>query len=315
MQQEIKSYNLKSQFKDNMDKSLDSLEKIHMKSEFKMATISCIIQILPFISPIIVAIVGAKMYTNMSIDLIYYLGFLICSTTISKQYLEIQEFILMILFFGSSFKRIRDIYSEEIQVGKDIKINNFDIELNNVSFSYEKDLPKVIDDVSFVAKQGEVTALVGLSGCGKSTILKLISRLYDYDSGSIKIGGNNINEISSDSLFDNISIVFQNVELFNDTIMENVRIGRKDASNSEVLEAIKLANVDKFAEKLDNKLESVIGENGHKLSGGQRQRISIARALLKNSPIILLDEISSALDVENEFEIQQGINSLIKTKL
>lgn len=182
-----------------------------------------------------------------------------------------------------------------------------------LGFSYEKGR-NVVSNLSFNANQGEVTAIVGPSGCGKSTILKLLSRLYDYNAGQILIGGKDISEISTNSLFENISTVFQDVELFDDTIFENIKCGNPKATIEEVLEAAKIANVDEIADKFVDKYDTKIGENGSKLSGGERQRISIARAILKDAPIILLDEISASLDIENEIKIQAGLDKLIKNK-
>ena len=159
--------------------------------------------------------------------------------------------------------------------------------------------------MSFTANQGEVTALVGASGSGKTSILRLISRLYDYDGGSILIDGKDIKDISTDSLFKDISIVFQDVTLFNTSVMENIRLGREDASNEEVRKAAELANCMDFIERLPEGFDTAIGENGAELSGGERQRLSIARAFLKDAPILILDEISASLDVDNEKKIQE----------
>ena len=189
----------------------------------------------------------------------------------------------------------------------------FDIVFENVAFSYDED-NKVLKDISFTAKQGEVTALVGPSGSGKTSILRLISRLYDYDKGQILIDGKDIKNISTDSLFKKTSIVFQDVTLFNSSILENIRIGKKDASDEEVIKAATLANCMDFINKLPNGLDTVIGENGSELSGGERQRLSIARAFLKDAPILILDEISASLDVDNEKKIQESLNKLIKDK-
>ncbi|MBC2575857.1 ABC transporter ATP-binding protein [Peptostreptococcus canis] len=312
MQQEIKSYSMQGQVEKDVSKKLEDSEKIHIKAEFTMAFMSFLIGLLPYLAPVLTAVIGAMLFTKGEINILYYVGYLMAATTISSQYAAVNEYILMALFFEDSFKRIRELREEKIQEGVDKKLENFEVEMRNVSFSYGNN--KVINNVSFIAKQGEVTALVGPSGCGKTTILRLISRLYDYDSGMICIGGEDIKKISTESLFENISIVFQKVELFNNSILENIRIGRKDASDEEVILAAKLANVDKIVEKLPNGYHTVIGENGSKLSGGERQRISIARAFLKDAPIILLDEISASLDVENEMEIQNSINKLIKDK-
>ena len=168
--------------------------------------------------------------------------------------------------------------------------------------------------MSFTAKQGEVTALVGISGSGKTSVLRLISRLYDYDTGSILIDGKDIKNISTESLFKNVSIVFQDVTLFNTSIMENIRLGRESATDEEVKEAARLANCMDFIEKLPDGFNTLIGENGAELSGGERQRISIARAFLKDAPVLILDEISASLDVDNEKKIQDSLNKLIKDK-
>lgn len=172
----------------------------------------------------------------------------------------------------------------------------------------------MINGASFTAKQGRVTAIVGPSGCGKSTILRLVSRLYDYDGGSIRIDGRDIQEISTDALFEKVSFVFQDVILFNASVLDNIRMGRPDAADEEVRQAARLANCEEFIEKLPDGYNTPIGENGSKLSGGERQRISIARALLKNAPILLLDEISASLDIENERKIQEALNRLITGK-
>ena len=192
-------------------------------------------------------------------------------------------------------------------------MQHYGIQFKDVEFSYN-DGQKIIDGISFTAEQNKVTALVGPSGCGKTTVLRLASRLYDYGKGQILIDGKDIATIDTDSLFDKISIVFQDVGLFNTSIMENIRVGNKNASDSAVKEAARLANCADFIEALPDGYNTVIGENGSRLSGGERQRLSIARALLKNAPIIILDEISASLDVENEMKIQESLNTLIKGK-
>lgn len=312
MQQEIKSYSLQGEVGEDVLKKLRDTERLHIKAEFTMALTSSLIGILPYLAPVLTAVVGAVQFSEGSLDVLYYVGYLMASTTISAQYAGLNEFLLMYSYFKDSFKRIRDLQEEPIQEGENVKISDFDVSLENVSFAYGDN--EVIESLNFTANQGEVTALVGPSGCGKTTVLRLISRLYDYSGGSIKIGGKDIKRISTKTLFENISIVFQSVELFNTTVLENIRAGRKEASDEEVMAAAKLANVDKIVEKLPNGYSTIIGENGSKLSGGERQRISIARAFLKNAPIILLDEISASIDVENEMEIQNSINKLVEDK-
>ncbi|MDO4779231.1 MAG: ABC transporter ATP-binding protein [Tissierellia bacterium] len=312
LQQEIKSYSLQKEVEKDVSKKIEETEKIHILAEFRMAISSFFIGILPYLAPVITAIVGAVEFSNGRLNILYYVGYLMAATTISSQYAALNEYLLTMFFFEDSFRRIRDLQDEQIQKGMDDDIDNFEVSLKNVSFSYGEN--KVLGDVTFTAKQNEVTAIVGPSGCGKTTVLRLISRLYDYDEGSITIGGKDIKNISTNTLFKNISIVFQDVELFNNSVLENIRVGRKNATDEEVINAAKLANVDKIIEKLPDGYNTVIGENGSKLSGGERQRISIARAFLKDSPIILLDEISASIDVENEKEIQNSINKLITNK-
>ncbi|EJP18493.1 ABC transporter, ATP-binding protein [Peptostreptococcaceae bacterium AS15] len=312
MQQEIKSYSMQDKIRKEVVDKLTDTEKLHISAEFTMAIMSGVIGILPLIGPVFVAVFGAMLFSNGNISLLYYVGYLMAATTISHNYANLSEFILVMFYFEDSYGRIRDLRYVPSQKGLEKDISKFDICFKDVEFKYVDN--KVINGVSFTAKQNEVTAIVGPSGCGKTTILRLLSRLYDYDKGSITIGGEDIKEISTKSLYKNISIVFQNVELFNTSIMENIRMGRKGATDEEVLEAARLANVDKIVESLADGYNTIIGENGSKLSGGERQRISIARAFLKDAAIILLDEISASLDVENEMEIQNSINKLIENK-
>ena len=312
MQQEIKSYSMQDKIRKEVVDKLTDTEKLHISAEFTMAIMSGVIGILPLIGPVLVAVFGAMLFSNGNISLLYYVGYLMAATTISHNYANLSEFILVMFYFEDSYGRIRDLRDVPSQKGLEKDISKFDICFKDVEFKYVDN--KVINGVSFTAKQNEVTAIVGPSGCGKTTILRLLSRLYDYDKGSITIGGEDIKEISTKSLYKNISIVFQNVELFNTSIMENIRMGRKGATDEEVLEAARLANVDKIVESLPDGYNTIIGENGSKLSGGERQRISIARAFLKDAAIILLDEISASLDVENEMEIQNSINKLIENK-
>ena len=312
MKEEIKSYSMQDQVRADVENKLESTELIHLKAEIGLGLLSFFIGIMPYLAPVLTATVGAGLYISGSINVLYYVGYLMAATTLSYQFAGIQEYVLMIFFFESSYKRIEELKEEPVQTGEDKDLTSFDVRFDNVEFQYGDN--RVIKGLSFVAKQNEVTAIVGPSGCGKTTVLRLISRLYDYDKGEISIGGQDIKDISTRSMFKNISMVFQNVDLFDFSIMDNIRMGRKDASDEEVLAAAKLANVDKIVAKLPNGYDTLIGENGSKLSGGERQRISIARAFLKNAPIVLLDEISASLDVENEMEIQVSINRLIEGK-
>lgn len=312
MQEEIKSYSMQDQVKLDVEEKLDSTERIHLKAEIVLGFTNFLVGILPCLAPVLTATVGAVLYISGSINVLYYVGYLMAAMTLSNQFAAVGEFIMMIFFFETSYRRIGDLKAEPVQTGQDKELTNFDVKFDNVEFQYGDN--KVIKGLSFVAKQNEVTAIVGPSGCGKTTVLRLVSRLYDYDKGMISLGGHDIKNISTKSLFDKISIVFQNVELFDCSVMENIRMGRKGASDEEVMAAAKLANVEEIVAKLPNGYNTLIGENGSKLSGGERQRISIARAFLKDAPIILLDEISASLDVENEMEIQDSLNKLIENK-
>ncbi len=261
----------------------------------------------------LVILVGIDLLTAGSIELIYYILFLIVAVRLydplTIAMIKLGEvFVLM-----THINRMKEIENQDIMEGNtNLNINNYDIDLKNVSFGYNKE--NVLEDVSISIKQGEVTALVGPSGSGKSTVSKLIARFWDVDKGKISIGGKNIRNIDPETLLSNFSIVFQDVILFNDTIYNNIKIGKKNASKEEVMTAAKLANCDDFIENMPEKYDTKIGENGWTLSGGERQRISIARALLKDSPIILLDEATASLDVENETKIQEAITKLIKNK-
>ncbi len=207
-----------------------------------------------------------------------------------------------------------EILCHEEQRGTESLSNKgYDIEFRDVRFAYDTSEP-VLDGVSFTARQGEVTALIGPSGSGKTTVSRLASRFWDIASGTVTVGGMDISKVDPETLMSLYSIVFQDVTLFNNTVLENIRIGRKDATDEEVIAAAKLAHVDAFAEKLPEGWNSLIGENGSELSGGERQRISIARAFLKDAPIILLDEATASLDVENETFIQESLSRLVKDK-
>lgn len=312
LQQEIKSYGQVDKFTKEIFENVEYSEKIHIKAEFKMVlllSISTNIQNLTLGATILF---GTMFYLNGEVSLLYFVAFIMCASKIIDAVNGMFSNLAELMYLDANLQRIKELRTAEVQQGEPKKLNNFDIEFKNVEFGYNEN--KVINDISFIAKQGEVTALVGPSGCGKTTVLRLMSRLYDYDSGKILIDGNDIKGVETESLFENISIVFQEVTLFNTSILENIRFGNKDATDEQVKEAARLANCEEFIEKLPEKYDTLIGENGSKLSGGERQRISIARAFLKNAPIILLDEISASLDVENEMKIQESLNKLIKDK-
>ncbi|MDK8285789.1 ABC transporter ATP-binding protein [Dialister micraerophilus] len=313
MQQEIKSYCLSKYINKKLNKKMDLSEKMHLIGEIKQSVIMIFSILTGYLGVGVVIITGTYLLMTEQITLVYMIGYFLASLKFKEIVDSSEENIMEILYLTPKIERIREMKNVETEEGKDFEFSNFDIELENVEFSYEKGI-KVLNGVSFKARQGEVTAIVGESGCGKSSILKLISKLYDYDKGKIIIGGKNIKNISTDSLFKNISMVFQDVVLFNTTVYGNILIGRKDATREEVYEAAKLAGCDTFINKLSDQYETVVGENGATLSGGERQRISIARAFLKNSPILILDEFMANLDIETEKEIQLSLNELIKNK-
>ena len=312
LQQEIKSYNQIEKFSKKIIDDINYSEKVHINSELGMVlplSISTNIQNLTLGATILF---GTSIYLKGEASLLYLIGYIMCASKIIDAVNSLLSNFAELMYLDGNLQRIKELRSTEIQSGEEKKLKKFDIEFKNVEFGYGEN--KVIDNISFIAKQGEVTAIVGPSGCGKTTVLRLMSRLYDYDKGKIIIDDNDIKEIDTESLFENISIVFQEVTLFNTSILENIRFGDKNATDEQVKEAARLANCEEFIEKLPEKYDTLIGENGSKLSGGERQRISIARAFLKNAPIILLDEISASLDVENEMKIQESLNKLIKNK-
>lgn len=313
MQQEIKSYCLSKYINKKLNKKMDLSEKMHLIGEIKQSVIMIFSILTGYLGVGVVIITGTYLLMTEQITLVYMIGYFLASLKFKEIVDSSEENIMEILYLTPKIERIRKMKNVETEEGKDFEFSNFDIELEDVEFSYEKGI-KILNGVSFKARQGGVTAIVGKSGCGKSSILKLISKLYDYDKGKIIIGGKNIKNISTDSLFKNISMVFQDVVLFNTTVYGNILIGRKDATREEVYEAAKLAGCDTFVNRLSDRYETVVGENGATLSGGERQRISIARAFLKNSPILILDEFMANLDIETEKEIQLSLNELIKNK-
>lgn len=261
-----------------------------------------------------VALVGGILITSGKIDLLTFFMFLLVASRLYEPLQASLQNLAAVISADTNISRMNEILLHDEQTGTDKLTNNgCDIRFDNVGFSY-KDGENILHNVSFTAKQGEVTALVGPSGGGKTTVSRLAARFWDADDGKVTVGGMDVSKVDPETLLSLYSIVFQDVTLFNNTILENIRIGRKDATDEEVIAAAKLANCDEFAEKLPEKWNSMIGENGCELSGGERQRISIARAFLKNSPVILLDEATASLDVENETLIQSALSRLIKDK-
>ena len=313
LQQEISSFNQSEKVKKALYKKMEESERIHLGVEFVSMVFIGISSLLAYISVAVVIAVGIRLLLHNEITVLYLIGYIIGAIKIKELFDISKEGITEMFYIEPAVRRIKEMKSAVLQEGEDTKLSKYDIEFKNVSFAYDKYTP-VLKDVSFTAKQGEVTALVGVSGSGKTSVLRLISRLYDYDGGSILIDGRDIKNISTDSLFKDISIVFQDVTLFNTSILENISLGNEKAGDEEVKNAARLANCMDFIEKLPEGFDTKIGENGAELSGGERQRLSIARAFLKDAPILILDEISASLDVDNEKKIQDSLNNLIKNK-
>jgi len=260
-------------------------------------------------------LVGGMLLADDKITLLTFFAFMILVSRVYDPLIAaLDNLSAVIMMRNIQCRRMDEILSHPEQEGAEKLTNKgYDIVFDHVGFSYNSG-ETVLKDVSFTAKQGQVTALVGPSGGGKTTVSRLASRFWDIQKGKITVGGMDISKIDPESLMSLYSIVFQDVTLFNNTVMENIRLGRKDATDEEVIAAARLANVDEFAEKLPDKWNTLIGENGCELSGGERQRISIARAFLKDAPIILLDEATASLDVENETLIQESLSRLIENK-
>lgn len=311
---DIKANNMTNEYESMLYKSVKNVEKNSIVSEFINAFFVSSAQMILKLGIGLVALTGSILIKNDSISLITFIMFLFVVSRMYEPLMVALQNLSAIISVNVNCKRMDEILSHDEQTGSDILDNNgYDIVFDKVAFSYDKS-HNVLKDVSFTAKQGEVTAIIGPSGCGKTTITRLALRFYDINNGKISVGGMDISKIDPEKLLSMYSIVFQDVTLFNNSIIENIRIGRKDATDLEVYQAAKLANCEEFIEKLPDKWNTVIGENGGMLSGGERQRISIARAFLKNAPIILMDEATASLDVYNETLVQEALSKLIKNK-
>ena len=312
MQQEIRSYNLVGEKRREIHQAIRAAEKMHMQAEVGQGipVMSAMTVVKLALASTILTVAYFMLKGQMTA--LYAIGYMIAATRLTSAMEGVGMNIAELFDIDVRVDRIKELQNTPVQKGREVELKNFDIEVKDLSFAYGKN--PVLNGVNFSAKQGEVTALVGPSGSGKTTMIRLLSRLYDVDRGEITIGGHSLKDIAPDCLYRQISMVFQDVTLFNGTVMENIRIGRKDASDEEVMEAARKAHCDDFIVKLPDGYQTLIGENGSKLSGGERQRLSIARAFLKDAPILLLDEISASLDVENEMAIQKSLNTLMKNK-
>ena len=311
--EQIKSYNLEDRMLNDFFEKLNASTKQKTKGEVVAGTLTGIATAILKLGIISVAVIGVNMLMAGEVSVLVYIAFLMLTASIYLPIEGIITFMSMIVMLDAVVGRIKEIKTMPVQEGKkDIDIKNYDIEFKDVYFGYDD--YSVINGVSFTAKQGEITALIGSSGSGKTTLTKLAARFWDIDKGKILIGGEDIGKIDPETLFKNFSIVFQDVTLFNSSIKDNIKIGKKDATDEEIIRAAKIARCYEFIDKMPDGIDTVIGENGQRLSGGERQRISIARAILKDAPIILLDEATASLDVENESLIQEALSELIKEK-
>lgn len=312
--QEIKSYNGEQEYNRRFDGILKHYEKNLINHELIAGVIVNLSVMLLKLGMTTVIVYGAWLLSRGELSAFDYMVFLVVSAMVYNPVEDVCMHIAVLTFLDVRIKRMKEITAMPEQGGSaDTQISNYDIVFNHVSFSYEKG-KQVLHDVSFTARQGEVTALVGPSGGGKTTAAKLAARFWDIDSGEIMLGGKDISQIDPEKLLRNYAVVFQDVLLFNASITDNIRIGRRNATDEEIKHVARLARCDEFISRMPQGYDTIIGENGETLSGGERQRISIARALLKDSPVILLDEATASLDAENETLIQAGISELVRNK-
>lgn len=311
--QEIKSYNLEERTLNEFYHKMDGNTRNKVKMELSAGIATALAGMLMKLGIVSVAIVGANMLIAGQINILVYIAYLILTASIYVPIEGILSFMAMIVTLDGVVARIKEIKTMPIQEGKqEMNPRDYSIDFKDVVFGYED--YTVINGVSFTAKQGEVTALIGASGSGKTTLTKLAARFWDIQQGKILLGGEDISQIDPETLLKNYAIVFQDVVLFNASIKDNIRIGKKGATDEEVTRVAKIARCDEFIDRMPDGIDTVIGENGERLSGGERQRISIARAFLKDAPIILMDEATASLDVENESLIQEALSELIKEK-
>mgnify|MGYP000841794519 FL=1 len=312
--QEIKSYNQERDYLEKLDASIDTYEKVLTRNELVLGMLVNGSQSVLKLGLASVIIVGANLLASGTVDLFTYLIFMVIGSRVYAPVSEVMNNIAALFYLDVRISRMNEMEALPVQHGTtDFTPKGYDIEFQQVDFAYEQG-KQILKNLSFTARQGEKTALVGPSGSGKSTAARLAARFWDIQSGKITLGGQDISRIDPETLLTNYSVVFQEVVLFNASIMDNIRIGKRDATDEEVRRVARLAQCDEFVTKMPQGYQTIIGENGETLSGGERQRISIARALLKDAPIVLLDEATASLDVENETKIQAGISELVRNK-
>ena len=311
---DIKACSRQKVYLQELDGRLAEAERCAIHSELATGVFVCSAQAFLRIGLATTVLTGVGLMAKGELSFLYFLGFLFAAARLYDPLGLVLQNIAATFSAKLNINRMRAILEQPVQTGSDVcEPDSFDIVFDHVKFSYRED-EDVLEDVSFTAKQGQVTALVGPSGGGKSTACKLAARFWDIQGGRITLGGLDIASIDPETLLKHYSFVFQDVVLFRDTILENIRLGRRGASDEEVYAAARAARCDEFIRELPDGYQTMVGENGSTLSGGERQRISIARALLKDAPIILLDEATASLDVENETQVQEAISRLVENK-
>lgn len=311
---EIRSLNKVGAFQSDLGRRIDRFEREKIGAELAMGVAVCSAQGFLRLGIASVIVVGTMLLVAGRVDFLVFFVYLLAVTRVYDPINVILQAIAELMDMSLSLGRMRAIENEPIQTGHtSFEPQGYDVAFDDVGFAYA-DGEDVLDGVSFTAREGQVTALVGASGSGKSTAVKLASRFWDVSSGAVFVGGVDVSTVDPETLLSSFSEVFQDVVLFDDTVRENIRLGKKNATDEEVLAAAKAARCDEFVERLPNGYDTMIGENGSRLSGGERQRISIARALLKDAPIVLLDEATASLDVENETQVQAALSELLQGK-
>ena len=311
----FKSYNLAGEKFKRLKNSFNDLKKESINTEIALAPYILIFQLTVDISFALLLLVSTQLFISGSINKIMFFSYIIIGLSLSNILKAFSGQYVFFQYMKLATDKLINVYNEK-EISYEFEVmpfKNYDIKFENVSFSYEKDKP-VLKNISFEAKQGTSTALVGSSGSGKTTVTNLIARFWDCQSGIISIDGTDITKIYPEELLTNISMIFQDVYLVNDTIENNIKLGKPDATYEEVVKAAKDASCHEFITELENSYNTIVGEGGSTLSGGEKQRISIARALLKDTPIILLDEATASLDADNEHEIRKSLDKLIKNK-
>lgn len=311
---EIRSLNKVGAFQSDLGRRIDRFEREKIGAELAMGVAVCSAQGFLRLGIASVIVVGTMLLVAGRVDFLVFFVYLLAVTRVYDPINVILQAIAELMDMSLSLGRMRAIENEPIQTGStSFEPQGYDVAFDDVGFAYA-DGEDVLDGVSFTAREGQVTALVGASGSGKSTAVKLASRFWDVSSGAVFVGGVDVSTVDPETLLSSFSEVFQDVVLFDDTVRENIRLGKKNATDEEVLAAARAARCDEFVERLPNGYDTMIGENGSRLSGGERQRISIARALLKDAPIVLLDEATASLDVENETQVQAALSELLQGK-